>query len=454
MKFNRLYIVFALMAVLLVVAACGNDGAKDSGGNNQTNTPPSSQTPAPTPPPAPPANPDPVQLTIFSASGGNAEALDAQYLEAIRTKYPHMTLELIINAAGTRPAEIIAANTPIDLIFGSIGTFYSTTSDFNLHMDLDPLIKKHNYDLSKIEPSMIEFQRRLLDDGKVYGLPVWNATSGLFYNKDIFDKFGVDYPVDDMMWDDVVALASRMTRRDGDINYIGYVTSPGHQMLTNQLSMAAIDPATKKSTFTNEAWASFMSSIMKLYTEPGHQFTTEELAIATQRNLFEKDMRVAMYTNYSGGTPPETMNWDVVTVPYYKEAPGVGPQPYPNYWYVSSISKHPDESFKVIEFLTSEEFQIPHTRKGYATVLKDPTIKAQYGQDLPKFQGKNVTAMFPKVQATPPVNSPYQSVAQAQFQNVYTAIITGAKDLNTAMREAADAVNKHIEEAEAAKAAN
>lgn len=40
-------------------------------------------------------------------------------------------------------------------------------------------------------------------DGSVYGIPVSVVTSCLFYNKDIFDQAGLEYPTDDWTWADL-----------------------------------------------------------------------------------------------------------------------------------------------------------------------------------------------------------------------------------------------------------
>lgn len=62
-----------------------------------------------------------------------------------------------------------------------------------------------------LEPMISEF------DGCV------RNTEAVFYNKDLFDKFGIDYPTDNMTWDEMYELSKNMTRSDGDIQYYGYL---------------------------------------------------------------------------------------------------------------------------------------------------------------------------------------------------------------------------------------
>ncbi|RKN85767.1 ABC transporter substrate-binding protein [Paenibacillus ginsengarvi] len=427
-------LAMALMATL--VAACG-------GGTNGKEV-----TGAPEPKaeePAKPVNTGPREITMYTGGASlDEKGFNEQYGDAIRKKFPDVKLNFVPNAAGTKMADLIASNTTIDIVFDSIG-YANTMKDFKIQVDLTPFISARKMDLNKFEPSAIEFQRKL-GNGVLYSLPVWTASAGLFYNKDLFDKFGVPYPKDNMTWTEVFELAKRLTRNEGGVQYVGYVTSPGHQANTNQLGMKFVDAKTGKATLDSDDWAQYMKSIVQFYQISGMEWNATNSAIAAQRAMFEKDRVAAMYTNYSGGTPPEDMNWDVVSVPYYDKAPGVGPQSYPAYLSITNLSKNKELAYDIVSYLVSEEYQTLNTRAGRATVLNNPEIIKQYGQGLAKFKGKNVAAMFPAKRAAIGDYTPEETLVSAQFSTAYTDIVVKKKDLNTAMREANEAANKKIEE--------
>lgn len=48
-------------------------------------------------------------------------------------------------------------------------------------------------------------------DGSIYGIPVGFTTHCLFYNKDIFDEAGVEYPTADWTWDDLQKAAKTIS---------------------------------------------------------------------------------------------------------------------------------------------------------------------------------------------------------------------------------------------------
>lgn len=54
-------------------------------------------------------------------------------------------------------------------------------------------------------------------NGMQSGLPETFSTVVLFYNKDLFDKAGLDYPAEDWTWSDAVAAAEKLTDAEADV---------------------------------------------------------------------------------------------------------------------------------------------------------------------------------------------------------------------------------------------
>jgi multiple sugar transport system substrate-binding protein len=52
--------------------------------------------------------------------------------------------------------------------------------------------------------------------GNIYGVPTWCLTMWMYYNKKMFDEAGVPYPTPTTTWDEYVAAAEKLTKRDGD----------------------------------------------------------------------------------------------------------------------------------------------------------------------------------------------------------------------------------------------
>lgn len=449
--------LLALFIVLLAVAlaACSGDSTNTSvspstgddnrasgneSGNNNSNEQEEELKPQ-----------EPVTLVYYTPTARSEEQFREEYGDAIEKGMPHVTIEFIPAGSGTTIPELLTAGETIDIFYYSSGQIYSHLIEYGLEYDLTELIRKHNYDLSRLEPTTIEFQQNVAGGG-IYGLPVWTATAGLYYNKDIFDKFAVAYPEDGMTWDEIYDLAVQLTRVDDSIQYYGYVTSFNHQGLTNQLSLSPIDPETHQAIFDSDSWRRFYDSVIRFYQIEGYNLDRSTVGAGLQREWFEKDQIVAMYTNFSGGVPPIDMNWDVVSVPFYDENPGMGAQSYTNYHTVTSISEKKDAAFEVLNYLTSDEFQMEFTRRmPRATILNNDEIRAAYGADQENFQGKNVSAMIPPQRAAPHHLTEYDAIARRHMLEAFNVAVLGEKDLNTALREAVEATNQEIQAAKASQ---
>ena len=90
-------------------------------------------------------------------------------------------------------------------------------ADKNQILALDDLIEKDGYDLSVYNGAA----EQLMYNDALYALPYRSDWYVLFYNKDIFDAAGVEYPSNDMTWDEYYELAAKMTSGEGSAKVYG-----------------------------------------------------------------------------------------------------------------------------------------------------------------------------------------------------------------------------------------
>ena len=78
---------------------------------------------------------------------------------------------------------------------------------------LDDLIAGSDYNLDDYWPGLIEFASY---EGQVYGFPRDSGLEVLYYNKDIFDEVGIEYPTDSWTWDDLTTAAEALSIVDAN----------------------------------------------------------------------------------------------------------------------------------------------------------------------------------------------------------------------------------------------
>jgi multiple sugar transport system substrate-binding protein len=387
---------------------------------------------------------EPVELVFYNASNSNAtEEAFLQSNEGIRIakKFPNVKINFLATGKGTKPQDVIASGQQIDVIICSVYTFPDLI-ETGLNFDISNLIKQNKYDMNRFEPTAIEFEKQFGGDG-VFGFPITSTPTALFYNKDIFDKFGVSYPKDGMTWDETYELAKKMTRTDGGVQYKGFVTRYPYMYNVNQLSLSYIDPKLNKVNVTSDKFRLFMNNFTRFETIPGNEKATTD--------MFIKDRTVAMMA-YQFGKWGD-LNWDAASLPSYKEAMGVGPQAYSTYWNISSTSKHKEQAFAVLADLTSDEFQLQISKLGFLPVVTTPAVVKAFGQEADgsnnskDLKGKHVQAFFYSKRANPSNVSNFDNLVAPKMNKAFSNVGAGKTDVVTALREVEEAAQKEVDAA-------
>jgi multiple sugar transport system substrate-binding protein len=339
--------------------------------------------------------------------------------------------------------ELLAQGQTIDVVIDSFGA--TALFDNALQYDLTPLIAAQKYDLSALEPNTMNIQKALGGKGAIYGLPFLTNTLVLNYNKDLFDKFGVPYLKDNSTWDDIYELARKMTRSDGGVNYRGFVSSYSHQFILSQLSVPFQDPATFKSLFETDKFKREMEFVARPYLIPGNGWDRNPGSSQLAQEF--SGGKAAMYVGLDVAWSVfkfDQVNFEAIKLPSRSEAPDMGPQTYPWYMYVTNMSRNKDAAFQVAAYFSAKEYQTWSARQGNLPILKDSAdIMKQYNDNMPGYKGKNKNILWSKLAPTAPT-TPYNAIALKHVYNIFYAVIVGQKDLNTALREGAEAHDKEI----------
>lgn len=449
--FKRLVIVVTLFLAVVIAGCSGSDiedaqsqPSQTGNGNNQ-NSPSVNEG---NNEPVMEENLDPVDLVFYSTSGDFAT--DEHFMEVIgnpiQMQFPHVTPVFILYESGNQLETLITIGENIDILFNSTGMTPDTLLKYNMQFDISELINKYDFDLSSLEPTSIEIQR-IFADGGIYGLPVFTTTNTMYYNRDLFDRFGVDYPADDMTWEEVYAMVETMSRSEEGVDYRGLIISPAHSFRLNSLSVPYIDPETNQTTFETDLFRRMLETYTRIYAIDGNQFPAGQASYGRQLATFDSDQTTAAFIGLStlGAVRfKDTLNWDVASHPVYEDQPNIGPQSYPTHFYITNTSEHKDIAFQVTAYMTSEGFQYHLAREGIMPVLEDTGFIEDFGINVPYYEGKNITALLPKQYASPMPISPYRSIAEPIVRGKYEEVITGQKDINTALREAKEEADKAI----------
>lgn len=75
-------------------------------------------------------------------------------------------------------------------------------------LPIDDLVRRDKVDVDDYYPVGLQAYRY---NGQLFGLPVKGSTITCFYNKALFDEYGVEYPTSDWTWDEMLEKAQMLT---------------------------------------------------------------------------------------------------------------------------------------------------------------------------------------------------------------------------------------------------
>ena len=211
------------------------------------------------------------------------ETFDSEYRDYFDAAFPGLAVEPVwtdlspdeFYQLADMDAELlktIEAKRP-DLIFSNDPSFYRRLADEGKLVELSAWFEAAGMAEEDYHPGMIATMRHN-ERGGLYGLsPAFNATV-LYYNEDLFKRFGIEPPRDGMTWQEVLRLAHRF--KTGSTDSAGIVGF--HQMYaerpldyimtiarTEGLSM--LDPASGKVTIDTPAWLAVFEQVFEVYRQ-------------------------------------------------------------------------------------------------------------------------------------------------------------------------------------------
>ncbi|MEF3312642.1 extracellular solute-binding protein [Paenibacillus sp. GYB004] len=390
----------------------------------------------------------PVTLTMyFKCFAVSDDDFARDFAGPVSRKYPHITLQKIDCTDANQFNQMIVAKELPDIIDDGI-TNMPILLDMDVPTDLNELVRKYEFDLGAITPQILQFFKQFGQNGELYSLPRTQNVFATYYNKDLFDKFGVAYPVDGMTWDQYIELAKRLTVVERDSRYYGLQMGYFNRLQT-QLSLPFTDPATGKALIQqHEGWRSMFSVFQTIFSIPNNRPPAAGV-LYHGLNRFTKDRNVAILPDIFIGQAMDQFNkegigWDIASFPVFADKPKTGIGVFANGFVIPKTSKHKEEAFQAIAHLLSPEVQAEATRNGNMTVLDRKDIKQNFLANSAVYRGKNIPAFYYNNVAEPYITTKYDLVASNAYTEALRQFIFGSKDLNTVLREAEEAANKAI----------
>ncbi len=206
--------VLIALGVCLILACCG------CGDNQSAND-------------AQPSTGDKEQITLTFAHPGST--LDVEVLEArialfeeqnpdIKIENQHITGDYLENYT-----TMFAGDSAADILWLAEGIH--TFSSKGQLLPLNSYLEDAGVDLVKRNGK--EYVDMYSYDGQIYGLPDRAGSMIVYYNKNLFDEAGIEYPNASWTWEDMLSAAKVLTKGEGENEQWGFGLEYWHPFWMN-----------------------------------------------------------------------------------------------------------------------------------------------------------------------------------------------------------------------------
>jgi len=378
-----------------------------------------------------------ITYTNFISNDGNEENLQA-IVDAFEVENPDITVEVT-----TLPYADYGTALQTDLAAGTVSDVFDIEyANYAQYQANGVLAELPVENPGAYRQSLLEAYQT---DGTQYALPSSFSAVVLYYNADLFDAAGLDYPSSDWTWADEQAAAEALTDEAagvwGDHQPVSFYEF--YKVLAQNGGEFLDESGTKVGFNSPEG----IEAAEWLVGKSGTVMPTIEQGQGTpdfDTNLFTDGKLAMMHTGIwvFGAVADVPFGWDIAVEPGNTEQASAV---FSNAVGVSSGSEHPEAAATFAEFLTSSDVMV-QTRLDSGWELPPISDEAALATYLEKDAPANRQAVFDSLDgiALPPVVAEGQQEMQDIMTEELVEAQSGRKSVADALAAAEERINAAI----------
>lgn len=282
-------------------------------------------------------------------------------IDAYEEKNPNVEIKIIDTSAdeynNSLGISLSAAQPDPDVIWVKDMGSMLQMADKEQLLPIDDFIAKDNLDLSIYKGAA----EQLMYNGVSYSLPYRNDWYVLYYNKDLFDAANVEYPSNDMTWEEYYDLAAKMTSGEGSSKVYGSHNHTWQALVTNWAVQDGKNTVVEKDYSFLKPWYEdclalqdngYIQDYSTLKTANIHYtsvFKNQQCAMMPMGTWFIATM---MQSQEEGETD---FNWGIATIPHPKDTEAGYTVGALTPVAISAFTDQPDLAWDFVKFASSEE---------------------------------------------------------------------------------------------------
>ncbi|GKU82040.1 sugar ABC transporter substrate-binding protein [Niallia sp. NCCP-28] len=408
---KKLSMIITIIAMLMLVTACGNKSASSDGKVTLTWWDAYTDT-------------DGTVISIKNAIKKYEEAHPNIKIERVEVPFAELKKKLLLGAAGGELPDIVIIDNPDHQAMAAAGVLADITDN----------VKEWGESDSYFEGPWSS----TIYKGKNYGVPLGSNNLALFYNKELLDKAGIKPPTN---WNELTAAAEKLTDKSKGI-YGMSVSAIKSEEGTFQFLPFVWQAGSDLNNFNSEGTVKAITLWKNLIDNgymPKDILTQNQQDIALQFINGKTAMMVNGTWQTSNLQQKANFDWDIVQLPEDKKGGTIlGGENFA----VTSTSEHKDEAWDVLEFIQQKDVLKELVKeKGYIPARKD-LVEDDYWQNDKLLKPFADSMQVAKARA---YGSKYPSISD-EIQNMIQGVLTGESTPEEAVKQTAEKIKPYLSE--------
>lgn len=334
----------------------------------------------------------------------------------------------------------IAANDLPD-VAGVQTSWIADFSSRKVLLELDPLFDQWS-EKNNISPAIIQSNREMVLDKKLYQIPNTMSMEILWYRPDLFKEAGVKVPEN---WDEFFTAVEKMT--DKDKKRYGFTIRGGDgaaiqlpRMMFAYSGYTDFFDANGKCRLNDPKHVQFVKKYVELYTKytPTSDITNgynEMIAAFDTGNIAMVQHNIGSYSEHKKSMEPS--QYAPLTLPKSINGNLMQEGGNTNGYSIFKTTKHPEEAWKFISFLCSQESQSYWNQSIGQIPTHLDSLKEPWAKELPHMQLALQVLSNPNLRFyQPPMYLPeYRSILDQTGDPGIQAVLTGKKSVEDFLDE-------------------
>lgn len=293
---------------------------------------------------------------------------------------------------------------------------FNLYADNNMLVSMEDYIKENNLDMSQYLESLTNLYNF---KGTQYGIPTFWDNNVLLVNTKLMEEYNIPEPNENWKWDEMIAwLEDAKTKLPADIYpFTSYVTESTQSGIFNEVALAGgkviSDDKTKALIDSPETVEGF-----KKYLELGKSDLHSPLDVTLEigaGTIFKSEKALAYQSGSYGLLPYSDKeqsqvagNFKIYPIPTIKDGVESRSVIHGLSNVISANSKNPDEAFKFIQYISTEEAMKKYTEMALVP-QSHKNVQDTFGEVMKEKTGLDVSVVYDVANGAMPLPASFES---------------------------------------------